>query len=659
MKNILIFESDKNAQVALAMFFSGTDYSLSFFANEIELILKAQNKNNDLIIADSNMVKLTAIDFIDAINSNPITNSIPIIIISHNSKKTEVIKLLQAGATDFLIKTEMTQSKLLSRVDKALSPKKQGRKLIHLSSKPNSTGPQKETSKPTYITAKSTSNTIKPASQIIKPVQTFTPKQIQHQESFINNSLPLKQCVINPSNNKLELIISPDLCRKKIAKITNAKAIPFIASELMDMTSYLDTDIEKIASLIELDPAITVKVLKFANSAYYRRSKVKVITLLNAIRLIGFNGVRELILGVSVLDSFMPTSNTSELSNIKLFYHSLTTSVFAREIAKLVDYPSPETCFIVGLLHNIGISILNDNFNEEYKKVLKIVEEEKLDLMEVEEKLLGINHIEVACIVLKTWGFTDELIIPIKYHQKSLRQIFELPTQYRMMISIMHLANKLSSFIGADLSTHEALEHVPQKIFSYFNLSKKDIINFLPQMNNTVNELCQLLLLHIDHQEITKLNIISPFAASKKQRILILDNMADYVGPLECLFSKLENELYYSNDLITSYRRYSPNMICAYINTEQHLNTFIKDLESMPKIINSTPYILIIAPKEICQLSNSLLLQYENIKLLSTPYNMNHLLNILKDIDNVNMIQKRNQKEKMYDVNVDRVRSIK
>ena len=133
MKNILIFESDKNAQIALAMFFSGTDYSLTFFTNEIELILKAQNKNNDLIIADSNMVRLTAIDFIDAINSNPITNSIPIIIISHSSKKTEVIKLLQSGATDFIIKSEMTQSKLISRVDKAIGPKSNGRKFVNLS----------------------------------------------------------------------------------------------------------------------------------------------------------------------------------------------------------------------------------------------------------------------------------------------------------------------------------------------------------------------------------------------------------------------------------------------------------------------------------------------------------------------------------------------
>jgi two-component system cell cycle response regulator len=75
----------------------------------------------------------------------------------------------------------------------------------------------------------------------------------------------------------------------------NLPTLPTVASELVRITGRADTPIGDIAALITKDIAMSAKVLKVVNSAYYNFSN-QISTIQQAVSILGINAVRSLVL---------------------------------------------------------------------------------------------------------------------------------------------------------------------------------------------------------------------------------------------------------------------------------------------------------------------------------------------------------------------------
>ncbi len=91
-----------------------------------------------------------------------------------------------------------------------------------------------------------------------------------------------------------------------LTKIDRIREIPTLPTIVFELNKYLrdpDTSIKTVCDTIEKDQAITLKILKLVNSAFYG-FKSKISDLRNAVVLLGYNVVRNAIVSISVINSF-------------------------------------------------------------------------------------------------------------------------------------------------------------------------------------------------------------------------------------------------------------------------------------------------------------------------------------------------------------------
>jgi HD-like signal output (HDOD) protein len=82
----------------------------------------------------------------------------------------------------------------------------------------------------------------------------------------------------------------------------------------------------------------------------------------------------------------------------------------------MLNYRDPEEAYVSGLLHDIGKLLLDQFILTDYTKILTFIQQYKMPLWEVEEKLIGIDHARVGGLIGERWQFPVVLVDAIRYH---------------------------------------------------------------------------------------------------------------------------------------------------------------------------------------------------------------------------------------------------
>lgn len=119
MKKIL-FVDDKLAMGKVLSVYLGQENELVYFEDPIKAIEWLNEKNEPtLIILDIRMPKMTGGEFLHFLKSNALFKHIPVIMLSSEESTTERIKMLNAGAEDFILKP-FNPMELKARIKKFL-----------------------------------------------------------------------------------------------------------------------------------------------------------------------------------------------------------------------------------------------------------------------------------------------------------------------------------------------------------------------------------------------------------------------------------------------------------------------------------------------------------------------------------------------------------
>ncbi len=244
---------------------------------------------------------------------------------------------------------------------------------------------------------------------------------------------------------------------KIITTIGDLPASPAIVSTVMGLTSNLDTQIMDVSKVLSFDQSLTAKVLKLSNSSYYGRSK-EVSTLEEAIPVLGFFAVRSMVVATSAHSMYLAEDPDGHRG--KLWRHSLSSAVTARQIAKHVRYSNAEETFIASLLHDIGKLVLLQKLPDIYKEIVEAVERNEMTFTQAEIDKLGFDHCEVASVLLEHWSFPPSLIEAICDHHLPPAPTEEIPLPMSHFVS---LGNELSKKmnVGFESETVENISSLP------------------------------------------------------------------------------------------------------------------------------------------------------------------------------------------------------
>lgn len=207
--------------------------------------------------------------------------------------------------------------------------------------------------------------------------------------------------------------------KKIYSKIDELPTLPSVLPKLLNLIEDDKSTSSDIVNTISHDPALTSKILKVANSAYYGFPQ-GISDLDRAVALLGFNMVKSLALSLGVMQNISSEKSTERFSENDLWFHSVVVATALKELSKRFgEKENSDFRFIIGLLHDIGIIILDQFFSDQFQEVLdELNKVERGSLHIVEKNVLGIDHGEIGAMLLERWQFPPEVRYPIAVHHQ-------------------------------------------------------------------------------------------------------------------------------------------------------------------------------------------------------------------------------------------------
>ena len=211
-----------------------------------------------------------------------------------------------------------------------------------------------------------------------------------------------------------------ELHRKIYAKIEELPTLPAVIPKLLSLMDNPKSSAADVTEVISHDPAMTAKLLKVANSAYYG-FPAKISDLKHAVALLGFNLVKSLAISIGVIKNFPRGKQSAYFSASGLWLHSLVVATVIQDMGHRFYSrdDNHDYLFIIGLLHDLGKVVLDQFFPELFNEVLeKANAGEHVKLHRIEQEIIGIDHCEGSAMLLTRWKFPPKIVQPIAGHHR-------------------------------------------------------------------------------------------------------------------------------------------------------------------------------------------------------------------------------------------------
>lgn len=256
--------------------------------------------------------------------------------------------------------------------------------------------------------------------------------------------------VVNPEQTKKSRNLNP---KELVAGIINLISLPEICIRVNTELENPAHTHKQLGEIISHDPALTARILRIVNSAYYNfPNKIELVS--RAISIIGEDDLRGLVLATSALEVFNRIPN--QLVNMELFWqHSVFTGIVARLLSKHCHILHGERLFIAGLLHDIGKLILYYKEPSLSQDILLDAGDHDGQIVQAEKRLLGFTHADVGGALAEAWQLPDSLQTIMRHHHTP-----ELAEDFTIETSLVHIANAVVNTLSPDLPIDEhMLEH--------------------------------------------------------------------------------------------------------------------------------------------------------------------------------------------------------
>ncbi len=212
---------------------------------------------------------------------------------------------------------------------------------------------------------------------------------------------------------------------------------PGVALKILEAVRQEENSFDDIARIIMVDPALTARILRVANSSLFGLPN-PVESLSQATALIGTNALKNIALSFVIVQDFQDVPQGS--FDLTLFWkRSITTAVAAETLAGAVGVNDSDI-FVSGLLQDIGTLVLYLVDSDNFAALLDDKRVNNISACEAEKKQYDFDHTDVSYHLLSTWGLPEEMCQTIRIHHSEVKK--NICNESAVLLGI---ANKISA----------------------------------------------------------------------------------------------------------------------------------------------------------------------------------------------------------------------
>lgn len=218
--------------------------------------------------------------------------------------------------------------------------------------------------------------------------------------------------------------------RALLSALESLPPMPPVARRLMDLGDLTLADIADVSAVIELDPALTVGVLKMCRAAHAGLGD-RITTVRHAVTMLGVDAVRRLVLTTAVCESLREgaaelderTPRPVDFGGIGAgggfdrhgyWVYSVAVACASESISAESGRVAPARAFVAGLLHGLGRFALELVAPRAVGRLCALAAHSGVDASVSERRVLGLDHAEAGAHLARVWGLTDDLISVIE-----------------------------------------------------------------------------------------------------------------------------------------------------------------------------------------------------------------------------------------------------
>jgi len=216
-----------------------------------------------------------------------------------------------------------------------------------------------------------------------------------------------------------------------VRSVGDLPPVPAVATKVLELLGQANSDYGQLGSAISSDPAVSARLLKVANSAFYSMSR-QIKTLDHAIAIVGERTLRSLVLAASLEGM----NKSYGLLEKMLWEDSIGCAIGCRILARKFSSADPEEAFLAGLFRHLGKVIMNYNNTEAYQALIEGVYAGDGSYKQLEGNYFPYAHEVVGAAVLDKWNFNrsmvmttlhhDDLKIPIEEEEEGSKDLYRL-----------------------------------------------------------------------------------------------------------------------------------------------------------------------------------------------------------------------------------------
>tara|TARA_B100000161_G_C33554171_1_gene416901 strand:+ start:309 stop:1226 length:918 start_codon:yes stop_codon:yes gene_type:complete len=282
----------------------------------------------------------------------------------------------------------------------------------------------------------------------------------------------------------------------------NLPTLPTIVNELTNVLQNPDASTFAVEDVMTADQSMTMKILRVANTSFYRGNRERVTDANEAIGTLGFEKIRNVVLTTSVFKMFSGPSAEEKFSLEGLWKHCLGVASASRCIAKYLGKSWHERAYTCGLVHDIGkvarFKLDESEESEDFIRDSQTSLDKKINFFKSELINQSPRHDYLGFLICKNWGLSNYVEGVVRWHHEPNPENRQKVTSEdaNELIDLVILANWAVNVQKFGFSGHENPDTPSDALLSRLNLHNTQVDQIQTDIENELKmteDFCDLL----------------------------------------------------------------------------------------------------------------------------------------------------------------------